>query len=53
MQYTAEVENPRGERSTLTLEICGADPTGAFDWACQNQRFKRVGPLVDYSRVSR
>ena len=45
MQYTAVVENSNKQRSTLTLDISGHNPHGAFDWCCEGKGLKRVGRI--------
>lgn len=45
MRYTAVVENSHKQRSTMTLDISGCDPHGAFDWCCDCKGLKRVGRI--------
>ena len=45
LSYTARVQSLTGQRSSLTLQITGTDPQGAFDWCCGNRGLKRVSDL--------
>jgi hypothetical protein len=47
MRYMAVVQNAIKQRNTLTLDIRGGDPHGAFDWCCENKGVKRVGRIVE------
>jgi hypothetical protein len=47
MRYTAVVQNANKQRSTLTLDIRGCDPHGAFDWCCDKKGLKRVGRIKE------
>lgn len=47
MRYTAVVRNANKQRSTLTLDIRGCDPHGAFDWCCEKKGLKRVGRIKE------